>query len=251
MRLLAILTVLWIFVPIEVRADALSDCAEEVAYGAPSDGPVLLCRLTYLVAYDAQTKDPDWVAYHLLAGRLDGPVHRTDDFRPDPDLPLGGRAELSDYRGSGYDRGHMLPAADNKWSEKAMHESFLLSNISPQVGNGFNRGIWAKLEALVRDWTRQRGELYVVTGPVFVGPPLAYIGPDRVAVPTHFFKVIFDPVRAQAIAFLLPNTSLPTSTLPAYVTSVRHIEELTGLDFLSRLDDRVEAVVETSVSHMW
>lgn len=232
-------------------ADPLDDCRHHIRHGAPGTDGDLLCRLGYLLAHDGDLKVPRWVAYHVTAERTSGPVARSDDFRPDPDLAEGRRAELADYLNSGYDRGHMMPAAKNQWSEQAMSESFLLSNMAPQVGVGFNRHIWARLEAWARDWAAARGELYVVTGPVIVGQPIERIGPGRVAVPTHFYKVIFDPIRVEAIAFLLPNTALPTPTLPAYVTSVRHIERLTGLDFHSELAPEVADLIEERVATLW
>jgi endonuclease G len=247
---LAIIAAVLVFVP-RSHADPLADCAQHVKYGAPSEAATVLCRLAYAVSHDGARKVPRWVAYHVTATLMQGPVARTDDFRADPDLPSGQRAELSDYAGSGYDRGHMMPAAKNQWAERPMRESFLLSNMAPQVGIGFNRHVWAQLEARVRQWAVERGELHVVTGPVFVGGPLGFIGSNRVAVPTHFFKIVFDPVRVQVIAFLLPNAALPTQTLPAYITSVHHVERLTALDFHNRLDDAVEVLVENTISEMW
>ena len=171
---------------------------------------------------------------------------RSNNFRPDPDLPQGERAELKDYRRSGYDRGHMAPAAAMKWDQQAMSESFLLSNVAPQ-GPRFNRGIWRVLEKKVRDWTTQRGELYVVTGPIYVWNETETIGPDQVSIPTHFYKVIFDPVRIEAIAFILPNQKLNSDDLPTFIVSVDQVEAETGLDFFSEIEDNVEDLVEAMV----
>jgi hypothetical protein len=124
-------------------------------------------REGYVLCQDARLKIPLWVQYELSLNDLDGPAERSDDFRPDTSIPFNARAELSDYRGSGYDRGHMAPAADMNRSRKVMSESFLLSNMSPQIGPGFNRAIWAELEASVRGWVRQRGPLTIITGPIF------------------------------------------------------------------------------------
>ncbi len=234
----------------------LSRCTEHTRYGAPGLAPELLCRAGYALSHDAVNKVPAWVAYHLTAGRMEGTVARTNDFRADPDLAPGERSELADYRGSGFDRGHMAPARAMAWSRRAMSESFLLSNMAPQVGVGFNRGIWRVLEGLVRAWTRERGDLYVVTGPIYPDAGGAgagrTIGPNRVAVPTHFYKVIFDPVRVEALAFILPNAKLRTADLPSYLTSVDEVERRTGLDFLPALNDAVEALVEEAVpTQVW
>ncbi len=248
MKLPAPLLLLFLFIAPLATADELAGCQEHVKYGAPSRSPVLLCRLGYALSHSSQHKVPDWVAYHLIADRLtSGNVPRSDDFRPDPDLEPGARSELKDYKGSGFDRGHMAPAAVFKWSERAMSESFLLSNMAPQVGVGFNRGIWAALEEKARDWAISRGELYVVAGPIYDGANVSTIGTNKVSVPTHFYMVIFDPVRVEVIAFILPNKKNPTSALPTFITSVDAIEEKTGLDFLSEINDTVEAAIEAHV----
>jgi endonuclease G len=152
----------------------------------------------------------------LTKKKMEGTLPRSNDFRADPDLPPGERAELQDYRGSGYDRGHMAPAASMKWDARAMSESFLLSNMAPQVGPGFNRGIWATLEDKVRQWTQERGELYVVAGPI-----------------------------------ILPNKKLRSDSLPTFIVSVDEVEAKTALSFLSAIDDEVENLIERRVEPMW
>lgn len=145
-----------------------------------------------MLAQDARLKIPLWVQYELTREELDGPAERTDDFRADHSIPHGARAELGDYRGSGLDRGHLAPAGDMRRSLRVMSDSFLLSNISPQVGVGFNQAVWAELEDAVRGWVRQRGELTVITGPIFAvrNDTVSYrvIGENHVAVPTHFYS---------------------------------------------------------------
>ncbi len=125
-----------------------------------------------------------------------------------------------------------------------MSTTFLLSNMAPQIGVRFNRHIWKALENRVRKWTKARGELYVVTGPVFQTDTPKMIGQNQVAVPTHFYKVIFDPIKVEGLAVLLPHKEIVTSELPNFITSIDNVEEMTGLDFLSNLDDEVEALVE-------
>lgn len=238
--------------PLSLSAAPLDACQEHIKYGAPGLTGDLLCRLGYALSHNPDRKTPDWVAYHLTREKVHGTVPRSDDFRPDYDLPESKRAELADYKGSGYDRGHMAPAAAMKWSERAMSESFLLSNMAPQVGIGFNRHIWKELESKVREWTEKRGELYVVTGNIYSTDHPKTIGRNHVAVPTHCYKVIFDPVRVEAIAFILPNRRLKTADLPNYIVSVDEVERQTGLDFLTKLNDQVESLVEGSVaSGLW
>jgi endonuclease G, mitochondrial len=231
-------------------------CEEHLKFGVPieskddSHEEIGLCRLGYALSFDTVHKVPDWVMYHLTAEKASGSLSRKDNFQPDNDLPKGARSELSDYRSSGYDRGHMAPAADMKWSPQAMDESFLLSNMAPQIGIGFNRGIWANLEEKVREWAVGRGEIYVITGPIYDPKPIRTIGADKVSVPTHFYKIAFDPVRVEAAAFLLPNMKLENKDLPKFITSIDEVERKTGFDFLPELVDDVEAVVESKKLEM-
>lgn len=227
-----------------------STCKEFLEYGVPSQSDSLLCRTGFALSHDSSTKSPRWVAQRMTPNRLVATVPRSDRFIPDPDLPKGQRAELEDYRASGYDRGHMAPAADMRWSAQAMRESFYLSNMAPQIGAGFNRGIWSDLEARIRQWVERRGELFIFTGPVFETSlnKASKIGPNAVAVPTHFYKIVFDPVRVETIAFVIPNTAHQGRRLEEFITSVRDVEQRTGLDFLNRITPGVQALIEEAVA---
>ena len=227
---------------------AAERCKEFLEYGLPSDRGALLCRSGFALSHDEDKKAPVWVAQRMTPERLVSRVQRSNRFAPDPELPKGKRAELEDYRGSGYDRGHMAPAADMRWSAQAMEESFYLSNMAPQVGPGMNRGIWSEIESSIRTWVAQRGELFIYTGPIFETPKVAKIGPNQVAVPTHFYKVVFDPVRVETIAFVVPNAPHPNRKIDEFITSVRDIEQRTGLDFLNRISPAVQALIEESVA---
>jgi endonuclease G, mitochondrial len=131
------------------------------------------------------------------------------------------RAELSDYKGSGYDRGHMAPSADMKWDQHAMIECFYLSNIVPQVGKGMNQGIWKDLEEKVRRWAIARGELFIFTGPVYEGYPKETIGRNRIVAPSHLYKIVYDPIMREVIAFFMPNQPLKTSDMPQHIVPIR------------------------------
>lgn len=227
-----------------VFAGAIEDCKEFAAYGVPGLSGDLLCRKGYLLSHDAAKKTPVWVAEHLTRGKAKGTAKRSDDFKPDSDLERGKRAELSDYKGSGYDRGHMAPAANMKWDQQAMSESFYLSNMVPQAGIGMNRGIWSELEKKVRKWVLERGELYVYSGPIY-GPEPETIGPNRVAVPGYLFKIVLDPRRKEAIAVIMPNQKLKTEDMPDYLVSVREVEKQTGLQFFSTLQMAEQDKIET------
>jgi endonuclease G len=229
-------------------------CREFLVHGLPTKKGDLLCRTGYALIHDNDTKAATWVAQRMTTARLATVVKRQDRFIPDPDIPKGSRAELDDYRGSGYDRGHMAPAADMRWSAQAMRESFYLSNMAPQVGVGLNRGLWSDLESMIRRWVASRGELFIYTGPIFQAAreQLTRIGPNQVAVPTHFYKVVFDPVRVETIAFVVPNAPQTSRRIEEFITSVRDIEQRTGLDFLNRINPSVQALIEESVaSSLW
>jgi endonuclease G, mitochondrial len=242
-RLVVILSLL--FSSFIAVAGPFDGCPEYVKYGAPSEVGNLLCRTGYAIDHNPQHKTPDWVAEHLTREKASAVLARSNNFKPDPDIEAGDRAELVDYKNSGYDRGHMAPAGDMRWKQEAMDESFFLSNMSPQIGPGMNRGIWKNLEEKVRQWAVVRGDLYVYTGPIYkTGVAYKTIGPDKVAVPDQFYKVVFDPVRVETIAFILPNMSLRIADLPSYIVSVHEVETATGLHFLSSISPDVRLVVE-------
>ncbi len=216
-------------------------------------------REGYVTGHDARLKIPVWVQYELTRDDINGPANREDDFRADYSIPYGSRADLSDYSGSGFDRGHLAPAADMKSNEEEMSESFVLSNIAPQVGNGFNRRIWKELEEAIRGWVQQRGSLTIITGPVFAvqGGSVKYevIGDNHVAVPTHFFKIVVDAndlSNVQALTFLMPNKDLGDDHFREYLSSIDKIEKMTGMDFLSRLPVTLQTDIESvKAKNLW
>lgn len=139
----------------------------------------------------------------------------------------------------------MAPAADIKWDQQAMVECFYLSNMAPQAGRGMNQGIWKDLEEHVRSWAIDRGAVYIFTGPIYEDGVQQTVGKNKVAVPSHLYKRIYDPSKAEAIAFIMPNQKLDTADMPKYIVTIRDIEKKTGLDFLSNLDQDVQDAIET------
>ena len=189
------------------------------------------------LAYNETHEQASWVAYILTRADVEkGTVQRTDNFRPDTSISSGS-ASLADYRGSGYDRGHLAPAGDMKWDLAAMSESFLMSNMSPQDPS-FNRGIWRRLEEQVRRWAIEKDSIYVVTGPA-LGTVHSTIGENSVGVPSYYFKVVADlsPPDHSFIAFLLPNRGSRES-LYQYAVTVDSLESFTGIDFFASAPDR-------------
>ncbi len=208
----------------------------DVADALPRDTLHPLYRKTgFTLAYDEQYEQAAWVSYILTRHMVEsGTEERTDRFRADT-LILTGSATPADYLRSGYDRGHLAPAADMKWSAVAMDESFLMSNMSPQLP-AFNRGSWRRLEEQVRDWAVKEGRIYVVTGPVLNGID-RYIGANRVGVPRYYFKAILDlsPPDYKAIAFLMPNDRAGDD-LMSYAITVDSLESVLGLDLFAGQD---------------
>lgn len=203
----------------------------------------ILKRTGYVASYNKATLLPNWVAWHLTAERTEGSAKRSGvDFAEDTEVPEP-RATDWDYYNSGYDRGHMCPAADNKWSKKAMEESFLFTNMCPQNGN-LNRGDWNEMEMACRKWAKKYGDLYIVCGPILYKGKHKTIGKNKVVVPEAFFKVVLrtgdDP---QAIGFIYKNTS-GNRPKDSYVNTVDEVERITGIDFFPSLPDDVEKKVE-------
>lgn len=205
----------------------------------------ILKRTGYVASYNKTTLLPNWVAWHLTAERTEGSAKRSGvDFAEDTEVPEP-RATDWDYYNSGYDRGHMCPAADNKWSKKAMEESFLFTNMCPQNGN-LNRGDWNEMEMACRKWAKKYGDLYIVCGPILYKGKHKTIGKNKVVVPEAFFKVVLrtgdDP---QAIGFIYKNTS-GNRPKDSYVNTVDEVERIAGIDFFPSLPDNVEKNVEAT-----
>lgn len=195
------------------------------------------------VSFNASTHQPNWVSWELLESEVSGDVGRESQFSQDFDVD--GCATLNDYRRSGYDRGHMAPAADMKWDSEAMKESFLLTNVCPQAGD-LNRGAWQKLEDKCRQRAVADSAIVIVCGPVFTkGEAVERIGDTGVAVPRRFFKVVLSPYTNPpvAIGFLMPNGYVKGG-MQACAVSVDSVEAVTGHDFFSALPDDVENRIE-------
>jgi endonuclease G len=225
----------------------LSELIEEYPYlPLTSDDDMLVTHQAYSLSYLESVEQALWVAYRLDYQMITGDAERKDNFTPDPQVPTGS-SDLFDFKGSGYDRGHLAPAADMKLNQLVMDESFYLSNITPQLPS-FNRYIWKDLEALVRSWVTPSEPLYVVTGPLFFDDPIQTIGDNRVGIPTHFYKAVFDFTGSQtrAIAFLLPHDA--AGDFDSYVLSVDELEQIVEVDFFPVVQDDVEIAAESYAS---
>lgn len=241
--------------PTNVSATSLVNPSGILQYGFP--GPVAdkLTTPSHLSSYNRFTRNPHWVAEHFTPASLalNNGSRRHSVFYEDATVPPMFRAKLSDYARSGYDRGHQVPAADCKWSQKAMDSTFVLSNMCPQVGDGFNRDYWAHFEDFCRRLVHKYPSVRVVTGPLYLPKKEAdgkwrvsyeVIGnPPNVAVPTHFYKIIYgeesenNPIGRVALgAFVLPNAEIPNSkSLTDFEVPIEAVERASGLTFAENL----------------
>jgi len=226
-----ILTVILLAFASIVSANPIDDkCPQHVWQGAPKlkDGNnQYLCRVGYAVNYNYNTKVAYYAVEHIVPANLVKNAPRKDDFREDPEVPAQHRQTLADYTGMGYDRGHVAPAADMTFNAQAMSESFYLTNMMPQVP-GNNRGIWKYLEENVRYWAQVKGEVYVITGALFEGEVKMM---NKVAIPSHVYKIVIDPKSGKQIAYLFTNEKLDPKLIDNYAVSVASIEQRTGINF--------------------
>jgi endonuclease G len=216
------------------------------------------CLKGFALLYNKRTKTPDWVIERLTPDSFRGTATRSKSaFAADTVIADDARAELADYetawQGQRFDRGHQAPAADAKFAQDALNETFLLSNMAPQVGIGFNRHAWSYLEKAIRGWVMCGGrtELYVMTGPVYSPDANRVLGANKIAIPDAFYKIVYDPTHGRAIAFVLENKPHKGRELAPYRTSIADVEERTGIDFLTNLPERQQTVLESSVAPMW
>jgi DNA/RNA endonuclease G (NUC1) len=237
---------------------------------------LIVCHTKYILSHNNRTKTPDWVLERVPREQVSGEFDRPKvKFQEDPNLPEDKRARDKDYTGSKFDRGHQAPSDDFSGNREWMVESFMLSNAVPQVGVGFNRGIWKELEDQARGVVRSRGELYIITGPVYrsddgkkivigaaensCGKAITLEAPKKeaicgskanceagVAVPAGLFKIIYDPKLKRANAFVIPNmdhreaqgSSNTVEYLKKFQTTVRVVERHTGLEFFPAIAGR-------------
>lgn len=247
-------------VPIPVGQPIVKDIIAPVdptglfQYGFPGPVADLATRNALVSSFDRRLRNPSWVAEHITPASLatSNGDRKHSAFLEDPSVPEKFRGKLKDYFRSGYDRGHQVPAADAKWSQEAMNDTFFLTNMCPQVGEGFNRDYWAHFEDFCRRLTTRYPSVRIVTGPLYLPKrdpsdgkwrvTYEVIGnPPNIAVPTHFYKVIFaeDGTTAGPVAvgaFVLPNARIPNEKpLTDFEVPVEMVERASGLEFMTKL----------------
>ena len=199
----------------------------------------------YSLSYNEKHEQAEWVAYDLSREQVVYTNFKRPYFIEDPKVKTGS-AHWRNYKKSGYDRGHLCPAGDRKYSKEAFDETFYTSNISPQK-HDFNSGIWNRLEQKVRYWAKKYSHLYVITGGILTENNYKTIGSEKVSVPNAFYKVLLDysEPEIKAIAFLFPHKE---SNKPLYdfVISIDELEQKTGIDFFHHLPDNIENKLEAN-----
>lgn len=207
----------------------------------------ILYRKAYIVSYNKDRLQPNWVAWHLTAEHVDGNVPRPNlAFHEDKDVPEP-KAYHWDYRyeeDKHIDRGHMCPAGDNKWDKEAMYESFLMTNICPQH-KALNSGIWNTIEKRCREWAKEYGDVYIVCGPIFMNQEHDSIGEHHIPKPEAFFKVVacLNPNHPWGIGYICRNNE-GTRKRDLYTNSISEVERITGLTFFPNIDEAIKAKVK-------
>lgn len=243
---------------IQKNNELQTDASLQIPLGKDLETPISLAprqeqiirHSGYTVSYNKDLKIPNWVSYELTREETRGKEKRGNRFIADP-LATGPIATNADYTRSGYDKGHMAPAADMKWSPEAMKESFYFSNMCPQHPQ-LNRRGWKNLEDKIRNWAIADSAIIIICGPIIEKQPKT-IGKNKVVVPQQFFKVVLSPFvkPIRAIGFLF-NNEQAVEPLSSYVVTVDSIESLTNMDFFAPLPDEIENRIEADANYsLW
>ncbi len=212
----------------------LTTISVEAPFGLPTDNVTdgeIVAHKAFVLKHDNDAKIPVWVAYTLTPQHSEGTIGRQNDFKHDVLIPVGERAELNDYRNSGYDKGHLANNADMAWELDVDQDSFLLSNMAPQL-HAFNAGIWEELEENVRGWAFNRQHtILVYDGPIYNKQDKT-IGDDKVVVPHAFYKIVVDTKTDETMAFIFPHKAISIKDdMTPYLVSVADVEKATGVTF--------------------
>lgn len=216
-----------------------------VNYGVDA---LLISHNGYLISYDEENLIPHWVSYTLSSCNvISTPPPSKPNFQQDPKCIDKKQADYSDYKKSGWSRGHMAPAADFKWSVQAYEETYVYTNCCPQNAE-LNNGSWNILENKIRKWALEYGEIDIVTGPIIGDNHFGALGKSRVTIPNSFFKAVLVKVdgNESCVGFVMNNTTEKQSLLDSFV-SINKLESITSIDFFPEIDDNNEDVIESIV----
>ena len=231
---------------------ATSDSIFDICKPAPLVGvsEQIIKKKSYIASYNKDTKIANWVAWHLTSEHTEGSIGRGNMFHEDEEVPSP-KATVEDYKGSGWSRGHMCPAGDNKWDAEAMYQSFSLINVCPQNAS-LNSGLWNSLEIDCRNWAKRFHDIYIICGPVFFQQDHEVIGINEIYVPEAFFKVVLClNGKPKGLGVIVKNTA-GNKKKDIYYNSIDQVERITGMDYFPLLSDDVEDEVESNLDmDMW
>ena len=210
-----------------------------------------VCRPGYALSFNKVTRNPDWVVERIQPNELKGTAVRRDNFQADPLLGVFSPKD-TDYAKTGFDRGHQAPAGDSKYDQAVMDQSFFMSNMSPQVGIGFNRGQWKYLEEAIRASVICGGktDVLVITGPIYGDAPRTIANPT-ITIPEAYYKIAYDLRSGRAVGYKLFNKKTKKSDLRDFVVPIAQIEDETGLDFFPLLSRRKQGQIENAKGEVW
>ena len=242
----------------KIRADIV-----QVGLPATEYGEEIIVHSAMSLVYSEAHEQAKWVTHIITSDIIDGKVSRSNNFRVDPLVKTGSATEKDyftktkdpktkkyKYDGFGYDRGHLAPSADFRWSKKALSESYFYSNMSPQLPD-FNRKKWAKLEGILRGYVTDHSgtQLYVVTGPILTDSlPVQERSVNKMSIPQYYFKVALDLANKKAIAFIMPNKEIKYP-IASFVVPINEVEEVTGINFFYQLEDGLEEELESQKAY--
>ncbi len=241
----------------DLKLTRIQEDLQQVGLPATLPGDELVKHAAIVLGFSPKFKQARWVSHIIIPDVINGVVFRTNDFRPDSAVKSGSAVEAdyflkflqSDstykYDAFGYDRGHLAPSADFRWSKKALSESYFYSNMSPQLAD-FNRGSWGELEDAIRGYIYRNpaSQLYVITGPFLEdGLPKIERGINKLSIPKRYWKVVMDLKNKKAIGFIMPNEAIK-KPLKSFAVPINEIEKQTGLDFFSKLSLAEQELLE-------
>ena len=242
----------------DLRLEKIQEDIQKVGLPEVNEGEDIINHLAYSLVYSEQHEQAKWVAHIIIPAIIDGKVKRSNNFRKDKLIKTGSASEKDyflktynketkkyKYDGFGFDRGHLAPSADFRWSKEALSESYYYSNMSPQLGD-FNRKKWADLEGLLRGYIydHPKTQLYVVTGPILEDSlPVIERGVNKVSIPNYYYKVALDLKNKKAIAFVMPNKDIQ-NPITSFSISINELEKSTGINFFYQLPDSLEEALE-------
>jgi endonuclease G len=222
---------------------SLSTFAQKYELPAPGSREQVVKHMMYSLSYNEGYELPSWAAYQLTPEQAKATGTFKEKYVEDP-LVTTGSASVKDYRDAGFIMGQLVPPEDMFTSQQAVEETFLTSNTVPQKPS-FNKYVWKNIEKLIREWAKEGNTLYIATGPVLKDAPFGTFGPNKISIPTRYYKTVLDVTGERAIGFMI-RSNVATGAPKSFALPVDELEKITGIDFFPELPDDLEQKVEAS-----